>query len=160
MRYRRADVPDGTYFFIINLEERKRTLLVDHIDALRTVTRMMKTRHPFRIDAMVILPDHLDAVWGKSKIGQIMACHSPSISRHAFHGRVASAAEDGGAVLRQVSAARFGRRVLGDHRCGSSRSRDGEAVAGFAHLATVTIGLLQPALANDFEKGYEANAFY
>lgn len=63
MRYRRADVAGGTYFFTVNLAERKRTLLVDHVDVLREVIRKVKTTHPFRIDAMVILPDHLHAMW-------------------------------------------------------------------------------------------------
>ena len=63
MRYRRADVAGGTYFFTVNLAERKRTLLVDHVDLLRDVFRRVKQRHPFHIDAMVILPDHLHALW-------------------------------------------------------------------------------------------------
>jgi putative transposase len=62
MRYRRADVTGGTYFFTINLAERNRTLLVDHVDVLRAVMQKVKAKHPFRIDAMVILPDHLHAV--------------------------------------------------------------------------------------------------
>ena len=37
--------------------------LVDHIDVLRKVMKKVKTTHPFRIDAMVVLPDHLHAVW-------------------------------------------------------------------------------------------------
>ncbi|MGH8499532.1 MAG: REP-associated tyrosine transposase [Methylococcales bacterium] len=60
---RRADVKGGTYFFTVNLAERKRTLLVDHVGVLRTVLRKVKRMHPFYIDAMVILPDHLHAVW-------------------------------------------------------------------------------------------------
>jgi putative transposase len=63
MRYRRADVAGGTYFFTVNLAERKRTLLVDHMDILRAVIQKVKSMHPFRIVAMVILPDHLHAVW-------------------------------------------------------------------------------------------------
>jgi putative transposase len=63
MRYRRVDVTGGTYFFTVNLAERKKTLLVDHIDILRAVIQKVKSVHPFRIDAMVILPDHLHAVW-------------------------------------------------------------------------------------------------
>ena len=62
MRYRRADVAGGTYFFTINLAERNRTLLVDHVGVLRAVMQKVKAKHPFRIDAMVILPDHLHAV--------------------------------------------------------------------------------------------------
>jgi putative transposase len=63
MRYRRADMGGGTYFFTVNLAERTRTLLVDYVDTLREVMRMVKAAHPFHLDAMVILPDHLHAVW-------------------------------------------------------------------------------------------------
>jgi putative transposase len=63
MRYRRADVTGGTYFFTVNLAERKRALLVDHIDILRTMMHKVKAMHPFPIDAMVVLPDHLHALW-------------------------------------------------------------------------------------------------
>jgi putative transposase len=63
MRYRRANVAGGTYFFTVNLVERKRTLLVDHVDVLRAVIQKVKAMHRFQIDAIVILPDHLRAVW-------------------------------------------------------------------------------------------------
>lgn len=63
MRYRRADVTGGTYFFTVNLAERKGTLLVDYVGMLRAVMREVKAKHPFHIDAMVILPDHLHALW-------------------------------------------------------------------------------------------------
>lgn len=63
MRYRRADVAGGTYFFTVNLAERSRTLLLDRVDVLRTVIQEVKRRHPFQIGAMVILPDHLHALW-------------------------------------------------------------------------------------------------
>jgi putative transposase len=63
MRYRRADVAGGTYFFTVNLAERKRTLLVDQIAVLRKAIKNVKTTHPFRIDAMVVLPDHVHAIW-------------------------------------------------------------------------------------------------
>jgi putative transposase len=56
-------VTGGTYFFTVNLAERNRTLLVNHVDTLREVVRIVKAEHPFHIDAMVILPDHLHAVW-------------------------------------------------------------------------------------------------
>lgn len=63
MRYRRTTVAGGSYFFTVNLADRKRTLLVDHVDILRKVIRKVKAKHPFDIDAMVILPDHLHAIW-------------------------------------------------------------------------------------------------
>jgi len=63
MRYRRSDVGGGTYFFTVNLAERKRTLLVDHMAVLRTVMRDVSSRYPFRADALVVLPDHLHVIW-------------------------------------------------------------------------------------------------
>jgi len=38
-------------------------MLVDHIDLLRTTLRKVKEDHPFCIDAMVVLPEHLHCVW-------------------------------------------------------------------------------------------------
>src|SRR5690625_7238120 len=61
--YRRAFLPDGSFFFTVNLADRRRSLLTDHIDLLRGAFRYVRQRHPFSIDAMVVLPDHLHAVW-------------------------------------------------------------------------------------------------
>ena len=51
--YRRAFAPGGCWFFTVNLLDRRRRLLTDHIDALREATRLTQTRHPFTIDAIV-----------------------------------------------------------------------------------------------------------
>lgn len=62
--YRRARVPGGTFFFTVNLLERyPNDLLVRHIEALRDALRRTKRRWPFHIDAWVVLPDHMHAVW-------------------------------------------------------------------------------------------------
>jgi putative transposase len=61
--YRRAFVPGGCWFFTVNLLERRRALLVDRIDALRGATERARARYPFIIDAIVVLPDHIHAVW-------------------------------------------------------------------------------------------------
>jgi hypothetical protein len=45
------------------LAERNRTLLTEHLDTLRDALRMVMAAHPFKIDARVILPDHLHAIW-------------------------------------------------------------------------------------------------
>jgi putative transposase len=63
MRYRRANTAGGTYFFTVNLADRSSTLLVDEIDLLRDAMRLVQRRHPFHIDAIVILTDHLHAMW-------------------------------------------------------------------------------------------------
>jgi putative transposase len=60
--YLRAHVPGGWYFFTVALLERRRRLLTAHIDALRAVFRSVHTQRPFRIDAIVILPDHLHCI--------------------------------------------------------------------------------------------------
>ena len=61
--YRRAFVPGGCWFFTVNLNDRRTSYLTDKIDALRDVTQWTRTRYPFHIDAFVVLPDHLHAVW-------------------------------------------------------------------------------------------------
>lgn len=38
-------------------------LLLDHVDILREAVKMVMQRHSFRIDASVVLPDHLHAIW-------------------------------------------------------------------------------------------------
>jgi putative transposase len=45
--------------------DRRRRLLTDNIDALREATRFTQTRHPFTIDAMVVLPRYIHAVAGR-----------------------------------------------------------------------------------------------
>lgn len=62
--YTRARVPGATYFFTVNLAERHgNDLLTRHIDALRAAFRVTKQAHPFAIEAMVILPEHLHCLW-------------------------------------------------------------------------------------------------
>ncbi len=61
--YRRNYVDGGTYFFTVNLAERKQKLLIEQVDILRQAFRMVKKSHPFHIDAIVILPDHLHTIW-------------------------------------------------------------------------------------------------
>jgi putative transposase len=62
--YRRVRIPGGTYFFTVNLLERyPNDLLVRHIDILRNAVRRVHRNNPFHIDAWVVLPDHLHAVW-------------------------------------------------------------------------------------------------
>lgn len=61
--YRRAFVPGGCWFFTVNLLERRNTLLTDRIDALREAIQRTRWKLPFEIDAFVVLPDHLHAIW-------------------------------------------------------------------------------------------------
>ena len=63
MRYRRAKSPGGTFFFTVNLADRDSDLLTRHIDDLRAALHRIKISHPFSLVAMVVLPDHLHAIW-------------------------------------------------------------------------------------------------
>jgi putative transposase len=61
--YRRNFVAGGSFFFTVNLAERHLRLLTEHIDELRAAFHQTRQRHPFTTDAIVVLPDHLHAVW-------------------------------------------------------------------------------------------------
>src|SRR5689334_1442144 len=62
-KYRRNWVPGGTYFFTVNLENRQSNLLIERLGPLREAVRRVRARAPFRIDAWVILPDHMHWLW-------------------------------------------------------------------------------------------------
>ncbi|MBR0756980.1 transposase [Bradyrhizobium jicamae] len=61
--YRRALAPGGCWFFTVNLLDRRQTLLVDHVTLLREAIAATRRDYAFTIDAFVVLPDHLHAVW-------------------------------------------------------------------------------------------------
>jgi putative transposase len=61
--YRRVWVPGGTYFFTVNLLDRRQRLLVEHVDALRDAFGQTHAQRPFEILAIVVLPDHLHCLW-------------------------------------------------------------------------------------------------
>lgn len=63
--FRRCYVPGGSYFFTVVTERRARILANDLArDLMRAAFRDCLQRWPaFRVDAMVMLPDHLHAIW-------------------------------------------------------------------------------------------------
>lgn len=61
--YRRAMSPGGTWFFTVALADRKSNLLTDEINPLRASFRNVLASHPFKTVAMVVLPEHLHAIW-------------------------------------------------------------------------------------------------
>ncbi|MEY4589409.1 MAG: hypothetical protein RL497_1485 [Pseudomonadota bacterium] len=63
MEYRRVKIAGGCYFFTVALADRGSDLLITHIDSLRTAFKAVKARHPFNIDAIVVLPEHLHCIW-------------------------------------------------------------------------------------------------
>jgi putative transposase len=61
--YRRNFLAGASFFFTANLADRRLGLLTDRIDLLRKAFRDTRRRHSFTIDAIVVLPDHLHAIW-------------------------------------------------------------------------------------------------
>ncbi len=62
--YRRARIPGATYFFTV-VTARRRPLLAtaEAMAALRQSVVEVRRQWPFCIDAWVVLPDHMHAIW-------------------------------------------------------------------------------------------------
>lgn len=64
MQYRRAIQAGGCYFFTLVTEQRRRLFTAEtRVEVLRNALRQVMNRHPFTVDAIVILPDHLHCIW-------------------------------------------------------------------------------------------------
>ena len=64
MSYRRLYVPGSTYFFTVVTYDRQ-PLFNDpaNVQLLREAFRRVKRHHPFTVEAIVVLPDHIHALW-------------------------------------------------------------------------------------------------
>ncbi len=60
--YRRSRIANAPHFLTITLRDRKSSLLVDHVEALRGAFRVAAAQYPFHIDAVVVLPDHFHLI--------------------------------------------------------------------------------------------------
>ena len=60
-----TDVPmlQEALFFTVTLAERRYDTLIRHIEDLHAAMKTVKEKHPFSILAMVVLPEHLHALW-------------------------------------------------------------------------------------------------
>jgi len=64
MQYRRAKIKGGTYFFTVVTHNRRQFLCQpENVELLRNAFRYVMKRHPFKIDAFVLLLDHLHCIW-------------------------------------------------------------------------------------------------
>jgi len=64
MYYRRARIEGGTYFFTVVTCQRMHILCQPrNVALLKEVFVRVKTRHPFKVDAFVLLPEHLHCIW-------------------------------------------------------------------------------------------------
>lgn len=63
-QYRRVFIPGGVYFFTVVTRDRAPLFATpERVERLRAAFRKVMTVRPFRIDAMVVLPDHLHCIW-------------------------------------------------------------------------------------------------
>ena len=62
VRYRRNFLAGGTFFFTATLADRTSSGLTDYVAALRSAVQLTRRQHPFTIDAVVVLPDHLHII--------------------------------------------------------------------------------------------------
>jgi putative transposase len=64
MHYRRATTPGATYFFtVVTYQRQKLFQAPETVEYLRHAFRTVKATHPFTIEAIVVLPDHLHCIW-------------------------------------------------------------------------------------------------
>jgi putative transposase len=90
--YLRPKCGGASIFFTVGLSRRGGSLLVDEVDQLRLAVQQTLVTRPFVIDAWVVLPDHLHAVWTlpdgdidySQRWGAIKARFSRSIRRAGF----------------------------------------------------------------------------
>lgn len=61
--YRRNYLRKGTYFFTVNLADRNSGHLVCRFQSLKLSILRVKTERPFAVDAWVVMPDHIHAIW-------------------------------------------------------------------------------------------------
>ncbi len=61
--YVRPKLPGASVFFTVALTDRGSDVLVREIGRLREAVREVRGERPFAIDAWVVLPDHMHAVW-------------------------------------------------------------------------------------------------
>lgn len=91
-RYLRPKLPGATVFLTICLEERGSGLLVQEIGLLRAAVRETLATRPFRIDAWVVLPDHMHCVWtlpeGDADLGGRVGKMKALFSRDLPEGKV------------------------------------------------------------------------
>jgi hypothetical protein len=119
--YRRNFIAGGSFFFTVNLANRRLRLLTEHIDELRAAFRETRRRHPFTIDAIVVLPDHstpLDAARRRGRFRHALAADQDGIFTPRPNRRT-----DFRQPCRQSRARHLAAALLGTHHSRRERFR-------------------------------------
>jgi putative transposase len=107
--YRRSIAPGSTFFFTVVMDRRRPILIQpDTLEYLRTAFREEMAHHPFEIDAIAILPDHLHCIWTLPTDDTRY-----SMRWSAIKGRLTSLFLAGGATETQRSSSRHKRGERG-----------------------------------------------
>jgi len=63
-KYRRVYIPGGTYFFTVVTYNRKPILCTEKaIQRLKQAFQSTKSKYPFQLEGLVVMPDHLHCIW-------------------------------------------------------------------------------------------------
>ena len=118
--------------FVVNLAGRRLPLLTQHIQALRAASRYARHRHPFAIDAIVLLPDHLHAIWtlpeGEADFAVRWQLIKATFSRSLPGGKGCRGADPGSASAASGSAA------IGSTRCAMKRISHGTPITSTSSM--------------------------
>lgn len=131
--YRRNRGPGGSFFFTVNLADRRSDLLVREIAALRGCIRAVRTRMPFQIDAWVVLPDHMHCVWTLPENDGDFSSRWRAI--HTRFTKALKKAEGFGASESEIWQPRFWEHTIRD-------DRDYRAHIDYVHFNPVKHGLV------------------
>ena len=138
--YRRNRVAGATYFFTVNLRDRKSNLLIEHATTFRDIVRGVKLQLPFTLDAMVVMPNHWHAVWTLPQSDDAYASRlrliKARLTRHLVKQGAAIAQDERGEYA--LWQKRFWEHTIRD-------DRDLEAHVNCVHINPVTHGYVERA---------------
>jgi REP element-mobilizing transposase RayT len=123
-------VPGGTYFFTVNLRNRRSDLLVVEIAALRDAVRTELQRRPFHIDAWVVLPDHMHCQWTLPEGDADFSGRMREI-KAGFTRRIAHRAERTIGTSRQTGERHLAEAILGTYDQGRAGLRGSHGLYPF-----------------------------
>lgn len=131
-RYIRPNIPGATVFFAVALADRRSDTLVREVAALRNAVRQTRAERPFRIDAWVVLPDHLHCTWTlpegdadySTRWGAIKARFTRGLRRVGFHPTDPASAVGWNPTLRSGSKVAKGDAGLWQRRFWERHLRD------------------------------------
>lgn len=142
MKYRRINAPGGTFFFTQVTFERRRIFADEGaVEQLRQAFRYVMLRHPFTIEAAVVLPNHLHMIWRLPPSDSDYSSRWRLIKGHITYHR-----KDGGDMPATESRRLKGERAVWQRRFWEHLirdERDWQRHVEYIHYNPVKHGLVQ-----------------